>query len=117
MSRQATGQLLDMIALDRGADQPLYRQLDLQIRAAVLSGRLVAGTRLPATRQLAAELGVSRITVQNTYEQLAAEGFLSAGTGSGTFVADIAPEDLPPRSPETAAANRKRTTGAAWSAG
>ncbi len=97
MPKQAVGLLLDMITLERSAATPLYRQLDLQLREAVLSGRLASGTRLPATRQLAKELGVSRLTVQNTYEQLVAEGFLTAGTGSGTFVADIGPQDLPPR--------------------
>ena len=99
MTKRADGLLFDMIALDRNAALPLYRQLDSQLRSAVLSGRLGPGTRLPATRQLASELGVSRLTVQNTYEQLVAEGFLSSTTGAGTFVAEIPPEDLPPKRP------------------
>ncbi len=99
MPKQAAGLLLDMIALDRGSDRPLYRQLDDQLREAVLSGRLPPGARLPATRQLAAELGLSRLTVQNAYEQLVAEGFLASAVGAGTFVADIAPENLPPAQP------------------
>ena len=106
MTKQVEGLLLDMLWLDRAAEQPLYRQLDSQLRAAVLSGRLAPGTRLPATRQLARDLDISRLTVQNSYEQLVAEGFLDSVTGSGTFVAEIPPEDLPPERPEAA-----RTTG------
>ena len=99
MTKQPVGLLLDMISLDRNSPTPLYRQLDAQLRAAVLSGRLAAGVRLPSTRQLAMELGLSRLTVQNTYEQLVAEGFLTSTTGSGTFVTDFAPEDMPPKRP------------------
>ena len=99
MAKQPTGMLLDMLSLEREAATPLYQQLDAQLRDAVLSGRLSAGKRLPASRQLALELGVSRLTVQNTYEQLISEGFLRASTGTGTFVADIAPQDLPPQFP------------------
>ncbi len=96
MSRQARGALFDMVLLDRESETPLYLQLDSQIRAAVLSGALAPGARLPATRQLARDLGISRLTVQNTYEQLVSEGFLTARVGAGTFVAEIPPEDLPP---------------------
>lgn len=99
MAKQPTGMLLDMLSLERDSATPLYRQLDAQLREAVLSGRLSEGTRLPASRQLALELKVSRLTVQNTYEQLISEGFLQASTGAGTFVADIAPQDLPPQIP------------------
>ena len=99
MTKAIEGRLLDMLWLDRESGLPLYRQLDGQLRAAVLSGRLAPGVRLPATRQLALELGISRLTVQNTYEQLVAEGFLTAATGAGTFVAEIPPEDLPPSRP------------------
>ncbi|WP_314148597.1 winged helix-turn-helix domain-containing protein, partial [uncultured Leifsonia sp.] len=61
----------------------VYRQL----RDAVLDGRLRRGERLPATRELAADIGVSRSTVTNAYERLIAEGYLAARVGSGTFVA------------------------------
>jgi GntR family transcriptional regulator/MocR family aminotransferase len=100
MAKQAEGALLDMVALDRDSPRPLYLQLDDQIRAAVLSGALAPGARLPATRQLARDLCISRLTVQNTYEQLVAEGFLTAGIGAGTFVAEIALQDLPPAAPD-----------------
>ncbi|WP_348787229.1 PLP-dependent aminotransferase family protein [Leifsonia sp. NPDC080035] len=61
----------------------VYRHL----RDAVLDGRLRRGERLPATRELAADLGVSRSTVTTAYERLIAEGYLVARVGSGTFVA------------------------------
>ena len=58
------------------------------LREAVRSGRLVPGTRLPATRALAADLGIARSTVTECYEELVAEGWLDARRGSGTRVAD-----------------------------
>ncbi len=58
-------------------------------------GRLAPGTRLPATRRLAAELGISRGTAKGAYDQLVAEGYLTARQGSGTEVAL-----LPATSPE-----------------
>src|SRR5215468_9083633 len=66
---------------------PRYQRLYLQLRDAVLSGRLVAGARLPGSRTLARELGVSRIVALMAYEQLAAEGYISSTVGSGSRVA------------------------------
>ena len=86
MTKQASGAFLSMISLDRGTGLPLYRQLDRQIRDAVLTGRLPPDSRLPSTRELARDLGISRLTAQNTYEQLIAEGYLVARVGAGTFV-------------------------------
>ena len=99
MTKPVKGVLLDMAGLDRASSTPLYLQLDHQIRKAVLSGALARGDRLPATRALARDLEVSRVTVQNTYDQLIAEGYLTATTGSGTFVAEIPVETLPSSSP------------------
>jgi GntR family transcriptional regulator / MocR family aminotransferase len=64
----------------------LYRAL----REAVRAGRLVEGDRLPASRALAGDLGISRTTVATVYERLVAEGVLEARVGSGTFVAAVA---------------------------
>jgi GntR family transcriptional regulator/MocR family aminotransferase len=64
---------------------------------AVRSGRLRVGERLPPTRSLAADLGVSRTTVATAYDRLVAEGFLTARVGAGTFVADAARPARPPR--------------------
>lgn len=70
-----------------------------QLRDAIRGGALRAGVRLPASRSLAADLGVSRGVVVAAYEQLASEGYLDSWRGSGTVVADIAP---PERRPPTA---------------
>lgn len=70
---------------------PRYRMIYEGLRKAILSRHLVAGARLPSTRSLAAELKVSRNTVIAAFEQLLAEGYVQASTGSGTFVAHISP--------------------------
>ncbi|MFE5509828.1 PLP-dependent aminotransferase family protein [Streptomyces sp. NPDC056529] len=62
------------------------RALQEALREAVRSGRLAAGTRLPSTRELAADLGVSRGLVTEAYEQLTAEGYLRGERGAGTWV-------------------------------
>ncbi len=72
-------------------DGPLHRQAYRALRAAILERRLAAGTRLPATRALARELGLSRNTVLAAYEQLAAEGYATARVGSGTTVCETLP--------------------------
>lgn len=73
--------------LDREGEEPIYRQLIRHIRAQIDSGSLPSGSRLPASRELADALGISRISVVNAYAELRAEGYLSAHAGRGTFVA------------------------------
>ena len=75
------------LRLRRGAGEPLRTQVIRELRAAVQSGRLAAGSPLPSTRSLAEDLGVSRGMVVEAYEQLAAEGYLHAQPGSATRVA------------------------------
>ncbi|MER7054100.1 PLP-dependent aminotransferase family protein [Streptomyces sp. NPDC000351] len=81
------------------------RALQEALRGAVRSGRLTPGTRLPSSRDLAADLGVSRGLVTEAYEQLTAEGYLRSGQGAGTWVGDAVraarprARDLAPRSP------------------
>jgi GntR family transcriptional regulator/MocR family aminotransferase len=79
-----------LVELDRATRRPLRAQLEDGLRGAVRSGRLPAGARLPATRALASDLGVSRRLVVDAYAQLLAEGYLVARRGSGTFVAEAA---------------------------
>jgi GntR family transcriptional regulator/MocR family aminotransferase len=76
-----------LLALDRSRPEPLRIQLERELRDAIRTGRLAAGERLPSSRELARELGVSRGLVQECYRQLQAEGFLSALGGSATRVA------------------------------
>jgi GntR family transcriptional regulator/MocR family aminotransferase len=76
-----------LLQLDRDAEAPLHEQIERSIREDIRAGRLVAGTRLPSTRSLAAELGISRGVVSEAYGQLAAEGYLLGGQGAPTRVA------------------------------
>ena len=78
-----------LVRLDRSAGQPLRAQLEASLREAIRDGRLRAGERLPSSRELARELGVSRGMVQDCYGQLLAEGYLTSRAGSATRVADI----------------------------
>ena len=82
------------IMLDGKSALPLYRQIYEAIRHAILSGNLRPTAPLPATRLLSKELGVSRMTVINAYDQLFAEGYLEAKTGAGTYVAAHLPEEF-----------------------
>ncbi|MFJ3583551.1 PLP-dependent aminotransferase family protein [Streptomyces sp. NPDC090127] len=82
------------------------RALQEALRDAVRTGRLTAGTRLPSSRELAADLGVSRGLVTEAYEQLTAEGYLRSDRGSGTWVGETARaatdrtvRDMAPRAP------------------
>jgi GntR family transcriptional regulator / MocR family aminotransferase len=76
-----------LLRLDRGHGQPLRSQLEAGLRDAIRSGRLQGGERLPSSRELARELGVSRGLVQECYNQLLAEGYLTSRAGSATRVA------------------------------
>ncbi len=76
-----------LIRLGRDADEPLSRQIYRQMRAAILERRMPAGMRLPSSRRLAEDLGVSRNTVTSALDQLTLEGFLEPRVGAGTHVA------------------------------
>jgi GntR family transcriptional regulator/MocR family aminotransferase len=82
------------IPLDRQSSEPLYQQIKSHIRQGILSGGLAPHTRLPASRQLARDLGVNRITVENAYSELEADGLVFSRVGSGTYVLPANP--LPP---------------------
>jgi GntR family transcriptional regulator/MocR family aminotransferase len=79
--------LMPALNVDRRVSTPIYRQLYDGLRAAILDGRLRPGQRVPSTRGLALELGISRIPVINAYEQLQTEGYLEATVGAGTCIA------------------------------
>src|SRR5689334_6553813 len=75
---------------------PLYQQITEQIRAHIQGGALPPGNRLPTVRQLAADLGLTRLTVHSAYAELQAQGLIESVVGRGTFVASHIP--VPPPS-------------------
>jgi GntR family transcriptional regulator/MocR family aminotransferase len=80
------------VVVERASAAPLAVQISAQLEAAVTGGVLHAGDRLPSSRDLAATLGVSRTVVTNAYARLFAQGWLEGRHGSGTYVADVTPE-------------------------
>ena len=100
-----------LIALDSQAAEPLHRQLYRGIREAILSGRLPSGVRVPSTRRLAQDLGVSRSTILFAFDQLVAEGYIVGAVGSGSYVARLIPDHLlQARRLESTAAPRERSS-------
>ncbi|MGI8571892.1 MAG: PLP-dependent aminotransferase family protein [Solirubrobacteraceae bacterium] len=83
-----------LVRLDRKRAESLRSQLGRELRDAIRSGQLSSGERLPSSRALAGELGVSRGLVIECYSQLQAEGFLTTRTGSATWVAAGAQEPV-----------------------
>src|SRR5204863_6826061 len=85
----------EMIRLDTTATEPLHEQLYRQIRDELKSGTFTDGaSRLPSSRALAVDLGISRLTVNLAFSKLHAEGYLRSKAGSGTFVANPLPESF-----------------------
>ena len=89
-ARQARGGVM-LIPLNLARDQPLQQQLHDQLRELIGGARLRPGARMPSTRMLAEQFGISRITVLLTYERLIAEGYLETLPAKGTFVAQLPP--------------------------
>ncbi|MAS54354.1 PLP-dependent aminotransferase family protein [Nocardioides sp.] len=105
------------VRLDRDSSVPLGRQLSERIRRLVQDGTFTRGTRLPSSRALAADLGVSRSVTEQAYEQLVAEGWLEARRGSGTYVGSEAAPVARPRpqaSPTSTASRIRLDTGTPW---
>lgn len=95
MAKRQSGALLTLIKLDRERKTPLSHQIEDQLRNAILAGSLPGGTRLPSSRALAADLGISRQTVVQVLESLEAEGFLEMRRGSGTYIGRTIPQHIP----------------------
>src|SRR5258708_11909077 len=81
--------MLPIGSFNPASDSPLYRQLYLQVRDLIESGRIARGARLPATRELAGQLGLNRTTVSAAYEILETEGLINGHVGRGRFVAGL----------------------------
>lgn len=121
-TRKTAYPIWNRLQLAKDGHLSLREQLLLFLRKGIADGSVKAGIRLPASRVLAAQLGLSRMTVTEAYGQLIAEGFLEARTGSGTYVmARIAePTASPPaRTGATIGSTRARaltgTTRCPWS--
>ena len=93
MKRVASG-IAPVITVDRNARKALHRQIYDAYRSAIVKGSLRPKQRIPSTRVLAAELGVSRFPVLNAYAQLLAEGYIESRVGAGTVVSISIPDQL-----------------------
>src|ERR1700722_2167385 len=92
---------------------PAYKALYEQFRTSILTGQLAAGSPLPPSRVLAAETRLSRNTVLAAFQRLEAEGYVAGRQGSGTYVAQILPEQLlrPAGGPVPSVSHSINTTG------
>ena len=102
MVKRTRGAILQSIQFDPKSAQSLTTQILIAVRNLILSGGLRAGERLPSTRTLAKDLGVSRNTIVGVFDRLLAEGLLEARIGAGTFIVEIqnfeqAPNDREPK--------------------
>jgi GntR family transcriptional regulator / MocR family aminotransferase len=107
MVKRAGGSLLLSIKIDRSSPQPVSTQLCVALREMILEGGFHAGERLPASRTLARELGVSRTTIIEVFDRLVSEGMVESHTGSGTFVSEVLRTSRPkPLQPDVASVVR-----------
>src|SRR5271154_4080453 len=97
--------MLPIEPFSAASDTPFYRQLFLQIKEFIESGRLAKGSRLPATRELAGQLGLNRTTVSAAYALLESEGLIAGHVGRGSFVTGGA---TAPHEPASASFSRSR---------
>jgi len=105
MKRAPSG-LAPIIQVQKGASNSLYRQVYEGYRKAIVDGSLRPGQRVPSTRVLASELGISRMPVLNAYSQLLAEGYFKGRVGSGTVVSKSLPDRMGKIGPATAESKR-----------
>jgi GntR family transcriptional regulator len=75
------------IIISNSSPDPIYEQIDRQIKAQIISGELGEGDPLPSIRRLAQELQISVITTKRAYEELEKEGFIDTVEGKGSYVA------------------------------
>ncbi|MGA7514309.1 MAG: PLP-dependent aminotransferase family protein [Candidatus Sulfotelmatobacter sp.] len=108
MKRVASG-ILPIIAVDRKASKPLHRQVYDGYRTAIVNGSLRPGQRIPSTRVLALELGVSRFPVLNAYAQLLAEGYFESRVGAGTVVSRSLPDQFTSSKPTSGRSRAARS--------
>lgn len=95
MVKRSSGELLFSIAVDRSLDRSITTQVYGAMRQLILSGDLAGGKRLPSTRILAKELGISRTTAMAVFERLTSEGLIESRTGSGSYISNMAAATRP----------------------
>src|SRR5580692_1568127 len=78
--------LLTSISITKKAEKPLQNQLYDQLKSAIYEGMLRRGDRLPSSREMSAELKISRNTVLQVFEQMKMEGYFESRTGAGTYI-------------------------------
>jgi GntR family transcriptional regulator / MocR family aminotransferase len=118
VTKRATPLPVRAIAVDKDAAAPLYLQVYEGIRTAILAGELKRGSRLPSTRDIAREHGLSRNTAITAFEQLLAEGYIEGRVGSGSYVSTDVPDDfLGSRGAARAPKPVERSPARAYSAG
>src|SRR5579884_3615104 len=91
---KSRGGFSPVIAIDRRSSRPLHRQIYDAYRTGILTRTLQPGQQIPSTRELAAQLGISRMPVLGAYTQLLAEGYFESRVGAGTFISSSLPEEL-----------------------
>jgi len=89
-----------IVTVDPRDRTPIYAQLDRALRAAIATGRLVAGDQLPTVRQLAVELSINANTVARVYAELERAGILETRRGVGTFITATPAKAHPPKQHE-----------------
>lgn len=117
MKRAGSG-ILPTIVLDRQARKSLQRQIYDSFREGIIERRLRPGQRIPSTRALAAELGISRFPVLNAYAQLLAEGYFESRVGAGTVISSLLTDPVPsnernPARTAAATSGQRRVAGRA----
>jgi GntR family transcriptional regulator/MocR family aminotransferase len=93
-NEEDTPGIVPIIRVDRQAREPLHRQIYNAYRIAIVERALRPKERVPSTRTLASELGVSRIPVLNAYAQLLAEGYFESHVGDETVVSSMLPDQV-----------------------
>jgi GntR family transcriptional regulator / MocR family aminotransferase len=114
MAKKPSTLTLNLRVPDSGT--PLYRWLYDELCTAILAGHLRPGARLPATRDLAMQYGLSRPTIVTAFEQLRSEGYVEGRVGSGTYVSETLPDELlqAPRTKPTTQTHRRKIALSAY---
>jgi len=110
MTKRGASAPFTIVSIDHSSPVPLFRQLYEGVRTAILSGQLAAGVRVPSTRALAHEVGVSRHTVLTAFELLLDEGYVEGRRGAGTYIARIRPDNAAPDRPARRGSDHERGT-------